>query len=322
MATLGENKGPCWVHPLIVSSICRPSSDRCECLAVYWAAPFPGPARHPHPDHAARIPCGCADVDNAFPYGDAFSTCTCGLFIAICVTPALDRLRSKPPVWGEGSVTGGSFGGCVPGGCSTALPPPLAAHDLSLGSFGTDPLGSAQITCSRPGIIFARAKGTAGNKNPKSLPQLRCCRAGWWLSEVGKAGGGGRRWQRQEQRLGPEPSLGFSFNVAKSAADINHCHRLGCNHPDLHRSPGTPQVWRHVRHRLPHPVPAAFSKTLFVFLMSLFFPCRLAVLLPLTLTGAVRPNLRAWHRKWTPLRKKNAAASFPPLKLFFIFSLR
>lgn len=82
--------------------------------------------------------------------------------------------------------------------CAARPHPPPAVHDLSLGSLGIPPLGSAQIIFSCPRIIFAPTEGRAAarvgelsrqppapggrgfpGENTPPNPWLCCCRAGW-----------------------------------------------------------------------------------------------------------------------------------------------
>lgn len=87
------------------------------------------------------------------------------------------------------------------------------------------PLGSLQIIHSCPrmkgGLHLpppppGKGTGFSGEYKPQTLPHLHCCRAGWVA--VAKLAGKGHR-----EKVVLEPLLGFSFNVAKSMADTNHC---------------------------------------------------------------------------------------------------
>lgn len=116
------------------------------------------------------------------------------------------------------------------GGAQMRCPLPILSWLLMTLPLGL--LGSSQIIHSCPwmkGRAAAAALGEAQapqrDINPKPFPSSTAARqVGWlWLNELGKTAGR-RRCQSREQHQGPEPLLSSSFDVAKSMADINHCH--------------------------------------------------------------------------------------------------
>ena len=165
---------------------CRPSFDRFGYLLFCPGCPIPmsaeresvpGLACCPHPNHAGRSPMatlmlitpsltGCLLISQMWP----FYCCLChaNTYRLRSKPSALRRFAGAPaPEHGEEDVQWGG-GVCVcdlvaayPGGMLIHAAPSLSSPGvLSLGSFGIDPLGSAQST--RVGwIIFAGAKGRA-----------------------------------------------------------------------------------------------------------------------------------------------------------------